>query len=284
MFPGSNPLRLLLLALLLQFASLAQAQNLEFAASADARIRQDQRMINFGADELGVETDLRGPGNLFERSFLRFQLSGVDPEDVDCVTLRLRVTTPGDCHFELREVTESWVENQVSWFNAPSGNGRRLGSWSGSQLSAGEFVDLPLARGFFSDGDGTYDLVLVEVLGGGTTRIGFDSREGSDAPLLIIGCEGLAPRAGFSARRTQGAVPYSPEMNSFLPVDVSTALWDFGDGSPPQNTLIPNHTYTTPGRYTVSVTASSPAGDVTVTRPRLLLCPSCRCRPGFDLE
>jgi gliding motility-associated-like protein len=41
-----------------------------------------------------------------------------------------------------------------------------------------------------------------------------------------------------------------------------SAVWDFGDGSPTQNGINGSHTYTNPGTYTVSVTATSNVGTV----------------------
>lgn len=48
-----------------------------------------------------------------------------------------------------------------------------------------------------------------------------------------------------------------------------SAVWDFGDGSPTQNNINGNHTYTAPGVYTVSVTATSNVGT-TGTKTRTI--------------
>jgi PKD repeat protein len=42
--------------------------------------------------------------------------------------------------------------------------------------------------------------------------------------------------------------------------------WDFGDGSPIDNTQNPSHTYTVPGTYTVSMTATNAYGSSTQTK------------------
>ncbi|TGD59382.1 T9SS type B sorting domain-containing protein [Flavobacterium humi] len=47
---------------------------------------------------------------------------------------------------------------------------------------------------------------------------------------------------------------------------IVSATWDFGDGSPTSNAIIANHTYTTAGTYTVTVTATSPVGTNTKSR------------------
>ncbi|MFC7775203.1 T9SS type B sorting domain-containing protein [Flavobacterium sp. GCM10027622] len=48
------------------------------------------------------------------------------------------------------------------------------------------------------------------------------------------------------------------------------AVWDFGDGSPTQNSIAGNHTYVAPGTYTVSVTATSNVGT-TGTKSRTIV-------------
>lgn len=45
----------------------------------------------------------------------------------------------------------------------------------------------------------------------------------------------------------------------------TSAVWNFGDGNT-SNSLLPTHTYTTPGTYTVSVTATSSSGTGVTTR------------------
>jgi hypothetical protein len=47
---------------------------------------------------------------------------------------------------------------------------------------------------------------------------------------------------------------------------ITSAIWDFGDGSLPQNSIIGSHSYSTPGPYTVSVFATSTNGTGTKTR------------------
>ena len=45
-------------------------------------------------------------------------------------------------------------------------------------------------------------------------------------------------------------------------LDTHTILWDFGDGSMVSNTLTPNHVYTIPGTYVVSLTVTDDDGGV----------------------
>ena len=81
-------------------------------------------------------------------------------------------------------------------------------------------------------------------------------------------CAGTPPVADFSATPVSGQ---SPLTVSFT--DLSTCAtgwqWSFGDGgtSTLQN---PSHVYSAPGLYTVSLTASGPGGENTLTRPNLI--------------
>lgn len=91
-------------------------------------------------------------------------------------------------------------------------------------------------------------------------------------------CDGLAPVADFSAAPLTGQ---SPLQVAFT--DASTCAtgwqWNFGDGSSSmlQN---PTHTYAAPGLYTVSLTASGPGGEDTLTRPNLI---NVTAPPGNNL-
>jgi PKD repeat protein len=73
------------------------------------------------------------------------------------------------------------------------------------------------------------------------------------------------PTAGFSADPTSGDAPLAVSFTDSSTGNPTSWSWDFGDGttSPAQN---PNHTYATPGTYTVSLTASNLGGSDTETR------------------
>jgi PKD repeat protein len=80
------------------------------------------------------------------------------------------------------------------------------------------------------------------------------------------------PTADFSALNVSGPPPLNVSFT-----DLSTELptgwsWDFGDtGS--SGGQHPSHQYTTPGVYTVSLTASNPIGSHTRVMPNLIMVP-----------
>ncbi len=57
--------------------------------------------------------------------------------------------------------------------------------------------------------------------------------------------------------------------------------WDFGDGSPTSSDANPCHTYTTPGTYTVTLTASNPCGSSVTTQQ---ICVTNPVIPSFTVD
>ncbi len=74
-----------------------------------------------------------------------------------------------------------------------------------------------------------------------------------------------APVANFTANATNGTGSLTVKFTDTSIRSPTSWLWDFGDDetSTEQN---PTHTYTTPGTYTVKLTASNPAGNDTITK------------------
>jgi PKD repeat protein len=81
---------------------------------------------------------------------------------------------------------------------------------------------------------------------------------------------GVTPEAAFSADTTGGAAPLEVHFLDESAGDPSRWSWDFGDGetSAEQN---PVHTYTRPGRYTVTLTVENDAGLSTETKPEYIV-------------
>jgi PKD repeat protein len=85
----------------------------------------------------------------------------------------------------------------------------------------------------------------------------------------LHGCAGDpcpdAPVANFTGTPTSGPAPLTVQFTDTSTDSPTGWLWDFGDGgtSTVQN---PSHTYSDPGTYTVSLTATNPAGNDSVTK------------------
>lgn len=76
----------------------------------------------------------------------------------------------------------------------------------------------------------------------------------------------LPPTADFSGTPTSGAAPLDVAFTDLSSHSPTAWHWDFGDGgtATQQN---PVHTYSSPGTYTVSLTATNAGGSDTITKP-----------------
>jgi PKD repeat protein len=98
---------------------------------------------------------------------------------------------------------------------------------------------------------GTYTVILVVTGPGGTdaeTKFGY-----------VVVSE-PAPAAEFSGTPLSGTAPLNVAFSDLSTGSVTSWMWGFGDTttSTAQN---PNHIYTSPGTYTVSLTATGPGGS-----------------------
>jgi PKD repeat protein len=74
-------------------------------------------------------------------------------------------------------------------------------------------------------------------------------------------------QADFTATPTAGPAPLAVSFTNLSAGNYATCAWTFGDGGTSNACVDPDHTYTTPGSYTVSLTVSGPGGSDTLTRP-----------------
>lgn len=108
-----------------------------------------------------------------------------------------------------------------------------------------------------------------------------DWRRGAAALLLGAALAGCAPKADFTVDVTAGDAPLIVEFRDrsqslFLGLidiggvfPVSDWRWDFGDLTESQSRN-PNHTYRSPGLYSISLTVENFFGSDTLTRPQLV--------------
>jgi PKD repeat protein len=112
--------------------------------------------------------------------------------------------------------------------------------------------------------------------GGVTTLVvavpGLDDDHGFPIPIVVSNAELTtyqAVVANFTADITTSNVPFTvtfTDLSTGDPAPTSRA-WDFdGDGSTDSTVMNPTHEYTVPGRYNVSLTATGPYNQDTMTR------------------
>lgn len=75
----------------------------------------------------------------------------------------------------------------------------------------------------------------------------------------------VPPIAAFSANQRQGVAPLTVAFTNSSTGSITGYLWDFGDSKTSTQTS-PSHTYTSPGTYTVKLTASGPGGSDAETK------------------
>ena len=104
-------------------------------------------------------------------------------------------------------------------------------------------------------GDGTYTVVLTATGPCGTSTA---------TQQVVISS---LPVAGFSAAQTSGCAPFTVQFQDQSSSNTTSWSWSFPGGSPATSTAKnPSVTYSTPGTYNVSLTASNPLGMNTATQ------------------
>ncbi|QEC49121.1 DNRLRE domain-containing protein [Baekduia soli] len=91
----------------------------------------------------------------------------------------------------------------------------------------------------------------------------------SDEPLGD-GPPPTGPTASFTATPTSGTAPLVVQFTDTSTGSPTTHAWNFGDGTPVDTTANPQHTYSTPGTYDVTLSVSNANGSDSVTQSGLI--------------
>jgi chitodextrinase len=186
---------LVLAALVLLVASerarSATPNPLTLTPVADSYVRADQTGSNFG-----TQTALRADGSPLYRSYLRFNVQGLEGEVVGAV-LRLRPSADHAAGFSVASVADtSWGETAITFANAPA-----IGAAVGASgpLTAGTFAEVDVTS--LIDGNG---LVSMAITTTSATAMSLASREAaSNRPQLVISTAG----AGGGGDTTAPSIP-----------------------------------------------------------------------------
>ncbi len=85
----------------------------------------------------------------------------------------------------------------------------------------------------------------------------------ADAVSFRLSSSGV-PRADFTSDMTTGSPPFTIQFTDLSSGAITSWLWNFGDGTT-STAMNPAHTYTTAGKYTVTLTVSNVYGSDTKT-------------------
>jgi len=126
-------------------------------------------------------------------------------------------------------------------------------------------------------GDGTTSTLqnpthTYNLEGAFTVTLTADGPNGQDVsvrPGYVLAGDSI-PVAGFTASPTSGPAPLLVNFTNTTAGTITGYLWRFGDGAT-SSIDNPGHVYTTPGTYTVHLTASGPGGDNTLVQTDLVV-------------
>ena len=170
-------------------------------------------------------------------------ITGATCSDGTMILERFGPNAAGEVFFVLRAVnagtgTVTVSSSTLGWSSNPSVTVTSLlGTAPGTSYSSGNLV---LSFGSLAAADDR----VVKIVYNGTSTV---------------------PVANFSANTTSGNAPLAVTFTNSSTQSPTSWYWDFGDGNVSLSQS-PSHTYTTGGKYIVSMTAINASGQHTVTK------------------
>ncbi len=219
-----------------------------FVPLGDARVAEGSPTRNYGRETtLRVRTQAGGAA----QSYLAFDLTSLSGS-VLSAKLRLFCTDGGTSGGRVYPVSSAWSETGVNWNNRPGLPANSLATLGA--VLVGSWYELDVSSAVTGPG-----LVSFALATGNTNTVLYSSREGANPPVLVVETgTPTAPVAGFTATPLAGGAPLLVSFSDQSP-GATSWLWDFGDGAG-SNERDPQHLYTVPGTYTVSLQAANAFG------------------------
>ncbi|NYJ05835.1 PKD domain-containing protein [Petropleomorpha daqingensis] len=112
---------------------------------------------------------------------------------------------------------------------------------------------------------GTYQVTLTATNTTGSTT--------SAATTITVSSAPVAPTATFTVDKTSGTAPLAVQFTDTSTGGPTSWAWDFGDTTS-ATTQNPAHTYTTPGTYQVTLTATNTTGSTTSAATTITVSPA----------
>lgn len=195
------------------------------------------------------------------KSYLQFDVDGLDCAVVERAVVRLNVVDGGPDGGSIYQVANNWTEGSITWNSAPEVTGPALDS--AGAVVAGEWIELDVTGAVTGNG-----LVSFALTSPSSDIVKYSSKEGSAAPELVVTfttIEAGEPVAGFVAEPLAVRAGDSVQFKDQSTGCPSTWLWDFGDGET-SNQRNPSHIYSAPGLYTVELRTANGAGSDVVRK------------------
>jgi cell division septation protein DedD len=206
---------------------------LTFTSVADSYVNQSNPSLNFG-----TQASIRVDGSPLVRSFLRFNISGVNGT-VSKVTLRIYANSASAGGFTVKKVPDnSWQEKAITYDNAPS-MGDQVGA--SNKFTSNAWVSTDVTA--LLKADGTISIALVGV---DSTAINLAAREDNSHAAQIVVEVGSSP----TATPTRTSPPSATSTSPITPIATATTtgIPSATSTNPPNPTSTqPNPPATQPG-------------------------------------
>jgi hypothetical protein len=153
---------------------VALANTDTFAPAADSYVDASNSSTNYG-----TSSQVRMDGSPVVRTFLRFNISGLNGATVTQATLRIYANSAQSTGYNVGLVTDnSWGETTIVNTNAPT-----IGSSVGSsgKITAGSWTSVNVASLVTTDGSISFGAWTTN-----STAISFSSRSGANPPQLVV--------------------------------------------------------------------------------------------------
>jgi hypothetical protein len=166
-----------------KFVPQQQSGSLNFTPVDDASIRNASPTNNYGSD-----TTLEVDNSPVKHFLLKFDVTGINTQTVTNAKLCLFNVDGANEGGDFYAVSDdSWQEETVTWSNAPSAETTLLGSLG--DVNPDTWYEVNLTSHITADG--TYSLRVSDSVGGAD----YSSKEGSNAPKLLVALGGAAPQS-----------------------------------------------------------------------------------------
>lgn len=234
-----------------------------YNALEDAYTNEGSKTTNYGSASILRVKNAKTDMNAYAKFYVDGFSSGTEPGT--CYGfgdgwLTTYVKEPGPDGGSVYPVGNNWNETTINWNNAPAISGDPIGQFGAAtdETSAWARLSKP------ANGDGTYSFAIRNE---SSNSVDYSSWEGGNYPWLVVDYRVEYKdflRAEFYPEDWGGLAPFTVRFKEYTYGCATSWQWDFGDGatSTQQN---PSHTYTSPGYYDVTLTASNGTSSNTYT-------------------
>ena len=199
---------------------LMNAQHNDYSPVADAFVRGgDYKNTNYGSDP---DLVVKQSANLsYSRmSYLKFSLSDIDATKVDTALLRLYAhNISGDFDVTLMQCSDDWVENTITWNNAPESTNDII-TFPVSQSIQDQYLEIDITS-----------LLLTEISKSNTISFILQDKTNSVQQAIFYSREASENHPMLAIATTELSIPESPSELNGIALDEVTIELNWKDNS-----------------------------------------------------